>query len=126
MREENFIGEVVIGLAIRVHRELGPGLLESAYEACLAYEFERNGIAARRQQSLPIIYDGRRVDAGFRIDFVVAERVILELKAVDRLLPIHNAQLLTYLRLSGLKLGYILNFNARVMKDGIRRLAHNL
>lgn len=112
----------VIGLAIEVHRGLGPGLLESAYEACLCFELEQSGIPFIRQAPLQVIYRSVRLDCGYRLDIVVEEKLILELKTVERLLPLHDAQLLTYLKLGGLPTGLILNFNVPVLKDGIRRL----
>jgi GxxExxY protein len=113
--------EKIIGFAIEVHRQLGPGLLESAYEECLCYELEQNGLIFRRQVPLPVVYKAVRLDCGYRIDFVVEQRVILELKTVERLVPVHDAQLLTYLKLSGLRTGLLLNFHSPVLKDGIRR-----
>ena len=110
-----------IGLAIAVHRELGPGLLESAYEECLCFELKQAGIAYERQVSLAIVYKGIRLDCGYRLDLVVRQELIVEIKSVDQLLPIHEAQLLTYLRLSGGKVGLLMNFNTVVLKDGIRR-----
>jgi GxxExxY protein len=112
----------VIGLAIGVHRELGPGLLESAYEECLYFELGQSGIVFACQVQLPIVYKGVRLDCGYRLDIVVQSAVIVEIKSVDQLLPIHDAQLLTYLRLSGHKVGLLMNFNTVVLKDGIRRL----
>jgi GxxExxY protein len=120
--ELNRISESVIGAAIAVHRELGPGLLESAYEACLEFELRDRGFRIIRQQVLPVHYRGVHVDCGFRIDLVVDDLLIVELKAVDRLLPIHEAQLLTYLCLSGHTIGLLINFNVRVLKEGIKRL----
>jgi len=114
--------EKVIGLAIEVHRHLGPGLLESAYEECLCFELETNGIGHDRQVPLPVTYKNAKLECGYRMDVVVEDGLIIELKTVDRLLPIHEAQLLTYLKLSGLKTGLLLNFNSSVLKDGIRRL----
>lgn len=111
----------IIAAAIRVHSELGPGLLESAYEACLAYELATEGIPFRRQAELPVRYRGTRVDAGYRIDFVVDDAVVVELKAIDSLAPIHEAQLLTYLRLSGYPVGLLMNFNVARLRDGIVR-----
>jgi GxxExxY protein len=111
----------VIGLAIGVHRELGPGLLESAYEECLCYELEQSGIVFGRQVPLAIVYKGTRLDCGYRLDIVVQRQLIIEIKSVDRLLPIHDAQLLTYLRLSGYKIGLLMNFNTVLLKEGIRR-----
>jgi GxxExxY protein len=121
-RENDPLTEKIIGFAIEVHRQLGPGLLESAYEECLCYEFRENGIAFRRQVPLPVIYKDIRLDCGYRIDLVVGDELILELKTVERLIPVHEAQLLTYLKLSGLRTGLLLNFNAAVLKDGIRRM----
>jgi len=111
----------VIGFAIKVHRTLGPGLLESVYEECLAYEFSKANIECKRQVSLPIIYEGVRLDCSYRMDFVVDNRLLIELKSVDRLLPIHDAQILTYLRLSGCKTGLLMNFNQVALKDGLKR-----
>ena len=121
-RELDRITEKVIGAAIAVHRELGPGLLESAYEACLAFELADLGLTVERQKALPVRYRGVKVDCGYRIDLLVEGKVIIELKAVERLEPIHEAQLLSYLKLSGCKVGLLINFNVRVLKDGIRRL----
>jgi GxxExxY protein len=112
----------IILAAIEVHRALGPGLLESAYEACLCKELELQGLAFRKQVDLPVFYKGLALDCGYRIDLIVDGRVIVELKAAEKILPIHDAQLLTYLRLAGSKVGLILNFNSRLMKDGIKRL----
>jgi GxxExxY protein len=112
----------VIGAAIEVHRRTGPGLLESAYEHCLAFEMARRGIAFRRQVGLPIRYGEVDLDAGYRLDFLVDDHLIVELKATESVEPIHEAQLLTYLRLSGKPIGLLLNFNVRSMKQGIRRL----
>jgi len=113
--------EQVIGRAIAVHRELGPGLLESAYEECLCYELKDSGIDFARQVPLAVSYKSVRLDCGYRIDVVVARKLLLEIKAVDKLLPIHEAQILTYLRLSRIKVGLLINFNTVVLKDGIRR-----
>ena len=118
------LSEKVIGLAIEVHRHLGPGLLESAYEECLCFELKTNGIEHDRQVPLPVTYKNAKLECGYRMDVVVEGELVIELKTVDRLLPIHEAQLLTYLKLSGLKTGLLLNFNSSVLKDGIRRLVH--
>lgn len=118
------ITEVVIGAAIAVHRALGPGLLESAYEACLVYELMERGVQIERQKALPVTYRGIRIDCGYRIDLLVENRVIVELKAVEKVIPIHEAQLLTYLRLSGMQVGLLLNFNVSLMKDGVKRYVH--
>ena len=114
--------EVVIGLAIEVHRSLGPGLLESAYEECFCYELTSNDVPHQRQVPLPVVYRSIKLECGYRMDVVVDGRLIVELKTVDRLLPIHDAQMLTYLKLSGIRTGLLMNFNTPVLKDGIRRL----
>jgi GxxExxY protein len=119
--EVNQITEEIIGSAIEVHRALGPGLLESAYEECLCGELELRGLPFVRQRNLPVEYKQFRLDCGYRLDLLVADKVVVEIKAVDKLAPIHDAQLLTYLRLGGWKLGLIINFNVPVLKDGIRR-----
>ena len=120
--ENDLLTEKVIGFAIEVHRQLGPGLLESAYEECLCYELAQSALGYRRQVPLPIVYKGIRLDCGYRMDVVVENQVILELKTVERLMPIYEAQMLTYLKLSGIHTGLLLNFNTAVLKDGIRRL----
>ena len=112
----------VLGAAIEVHRALGPGLLEAVYEECLCHELNIGGIQFARQVPLPIQYKGVYLDCGYRMDLVVEDQLILEVKSVERLLPLHDAQLLTYLKLSGIKKGLLLNFNARVLKQGVRRL----
>ena len=111
----------VIGCAIEVHRELGPGLLESAYEQCLAHELARNGIPFKLQYPQPVEYKGIQLDCGYRIDLLVDEQLILELKSVDKLTGIHEAQLLTYMRLSSVKTELLINFNVTKLKDGIKR-----
>lgn len=121
-RENDLLTEKIIGFAIEVHRRLGPGLPESAYEECLCYELKENGIAFRRQVPLPVVYKSIRLDCGYRMDVVVEERVILEVKAVERLMAIHDAQVLTYMKLSGIPIGLLLNFNTPALKEGIRRL----
>lgn len=111
----------IIGCAIEVHRALGPGLLESASEACLCHQLVSGAIAVRRQVELPVRFNGLLIEAGFRLDLLVEEQVIVELKSVDTLLPIHEAQLLTYLKLSGKRVGLLINFNVALLKDGIKR-----
>ncbi len=120
--ENDRLTEKVIGLAIEVHRQLGPGLLESAYEECLCLELQEAGLAFRRQVPLPITYKSIRLDCGYRLDLLIEDQLILELKSVEGLLPIHEAQVLTYMRLSGVHTGLLLNFNSAVLKSGIRRL----
>lgn len=112
----------IIGAALEVHRELGPGLLESAYHACLAWELEQRGLVVRRQVDLPVRYKGVMLDVGYRMDLVVADAVVVELKAVRSLEPIHTAQVLSYLRLSGLRVGLLLNFHCVTLREGIRRV----
>ena len=114
----------IVDAAMKVHTALGPGLLESAYETCLAYELRRRGLKVVAQLGLPVVYDGVRLDAGYRIDLLVDDRVIVELKAVEFLLPIHRAQLLSYLKLSGCKVGLLINFNVLRLKDGIKRIVN--
>ena len=121
----NRLSEGIIGAGIAVHRELGPGLLESAYEACLEYELIHDGYKVERQLTLPVIYRGVKVDAGFRIDLLVDESVIVEVKSVAKLDDVHNAQLLTYLRLTKLHLGLLMNFNVKRLIDGVKRLVHD-
>jgi len=121
-RNLNEITRAVIGAAISVHRVLGPGLLESAYEACLAYDLSDLGFKVERQKALPVKYRGVFLDCGYRIDLLVEGKVVVELKAVERLERIHEAQLLSYLKLSGCKVGLLINFNVRVLKNGIRRM----
>lgn len=120
------VTDAIIGGAIAVHRALGPGLLESAYEACLVFELMDRGLEVWRQLPLPVVYRGVEIDCGYRVDLLVEGSVVVELKAVERLLPLHEAQLLTYLRLSGHHVGLLLNFNVPVMTQGIRRLVHRL
>jgi GxxExxY protein len=111
----------VIGGAIEVHRALGPGLLESVYEECLCAELKLRGLEFQRQAALPIVYKGATLDCGYRIDLIVAKGVVVEIKSVETVLPVHEAQLLTCLRLSGIKVGLIINFNVPVLKDGVVR-----
>ncbi|MDI1320688.1 MAG: GxxExxY protein [bacterium] len=112
----------VIGLMLEVHRELGPGLLESAYPSCLAYELKAANIPFESEVPLPVRYKGLALDCAYRMDFVIEKSLVLELKSVDALLPIHDAQLLTYLRLSGLKIGLLVNFNVPLLRQGLKRL----
>src|SRR5262245_45994709 len=121
-RRVNRITEKIIGCAIEVHRYLGPGLLESAYEECTCYELVQAGLVVRRQVPLPVVYKGIELDCGYRMDSVVEEAVILEFKTVEKLLPVHEAQLLSYLKLTGLSVGLLINFHTSVLKDGLKRL----
>jgi len=122
----NELSSKIIGAAIEVHKALGPGLLESAYEECLCYEFGLRDFSFERQKALPVIYKGKELDCGYRLDIVVEKAIILELKACEKIEEIHKAQLLTYLKLSGLKLGLLLNFNVALMRDGIVRVVNDL
>jgi GxxExxY protein len=117
----NQITERVIGAAIAVHRALGPGLLESAYEACLMYELTQQGLKVESQKPLPVVYREVKLDCGYRLDLLVENAVLVELKSVDRLAPIHTAQLMSYLKLSGCKVGLLINFNETLLKNGIVR-----
>jgi GxxExxY protein len=120
--EKDQLTDRVIGLAIEVHRQLGPGLLESVYEACLCQELRESGLKFERQKAIGIHYKGTELDGGFRADLIVEDELLIELKATERFLPIHEAQLLTYLRLSKIGTGLLLNFNTKVLKDGIKRM----
>jgi GxxExxY protein len=122
----NELSRVVIGAAIEVHRGLGPGLLESAYEACLARELKLRGIAHERQRPLPVNYKGDQLDCGYRIDLLVADSLVVEIKSVDQMLPVFEAQLITYLRLGGWQVGLLINFNVPRLKEGITRRVLNL
>ena len=125
MTEEE-IGHSIIGAVIELHPAVGPGLLESAYETCLLYELEKRNLPVKRQVLIPIRYEDLTIDNGYRIDLLVGERVVVELKAVETVLPVHRAQLLSYLRLGGFKLGYLLNFHVVHMRDGIARIVNRL
>ena len=124
--DEDLISGKVIQAAIEVHRGLGPGLLESAYEECLCHELSLQSLKFLRQVPLPVNYKGVSLDCGYRLDLVAEERVIIELKSVSKLEPIDDAQILTYLKMTGLKLGLLLNFNVSLMRDGIRRIVNGL
>jgi GxxExxY protein len=123
---ENDIGTAIIASAMTVHSAVGPGLLESAYETCLLYELEKQGAPVRRQVLVPIRYADLTIDNGYRIDLLVGDRVVVELKAVEAILPVHRGQLLSYLKLGGFKLGYLLNFNVAHLRDGIVRMVNNI
>ncbi len=122
MRNINDLTYEIIGCAIKVHKVLGPGLLESTYEHCLSQEFILRGLKFERQVGLPVIYENSRLDAGYRIDLLVEGKVIIEIKSVEQLAPIHKAQLLTYLKLSGIRIGLLINFNVLSLKEGIVRM----
>lgn len=119
-------GKAIVHSAIRVHKTLGPGLLESVYQKCLTYELEKQGHVIKCELPMPVLYDGIKIDVGFRADMLVDGSVIIENKTVERLAPIHEAQLLTYLKVSQMRLGFLLNWNVQLMKAGIKRLVNNL
>ena len=123
---ENEISKKIIGAAIEVHKQLGPGLLESSYEICLAYELKQLGLSIQTQVALPVVYKEVKLEAGYRIDILVENKVIIEIKAVEALADIHTAQLLTYLKLKDLKLGLLINFNSVRVIDGVKRIVNNL
>ncbi|HEV2176881.1 MAG TPA: GxxExxY protein [Terriglobia bacterium] len=128
MTEKERLNEItngIIGGAIEVHRMLGPGLLESSYEACLAFELAQRGLRIEQQKPLPLVYKDVKLDCGYRLDLLAEGAVIVEVKAVDALAPIHQAQVRSYLKLSGCRIGLLINFNVMVLKDGIRRLVHD-
>lgn len=119
--ELNEITEKIIGSAIEVHKELGPGLLESAYEECLAYELREFGFKVERQKAVPVVYKNIKLDCGYRIDILVEDRVVIELKSVDSLNPIHEAQILTYMKFANKNIGLLINFNVTLLKNGLKR-----
>jgi GxxExxY protein len=123
---ENEIGNAIITCAMKVHSAVGPGLLESAYELCLAHELTNQGLKVRNQVPVPIRYEELTIENGYRVDLLVDDRVVVELKAIEAVLPVHRGQLLSYLRLGGFKLGYLLNFNVAHMPDGITRMVNGL
>jgi len=121
----NNITEKIIGAAINIHRELGPGLLESAYEACMFYDLVDCGLKVERQKPLPIVYKDVKLECGYRLDLYVENKVIVELKSVEKVLPIHKAQLISYLKLSGCNIGLLINFNVKILKNGVHRIVNN-
>ena len=123
---ENEVAKQIVDAAYRVHTSLGPGLLESAYEAVLAYELEQRGLRTVRQQAVPIVYPGTRIEMGFRADLIVEDKVIVEIKSVEAIAPVHKKQLLTHLRLADKRLGFLINFNVALIKDGIPRIANGM
>lgn len=120
--EMNILSGRIVDCALHVHKKLGPGLLESAYQHGLAYQFAKNGIIFEKEKTIPIVMDDYPIDAGYRADFIIDRKIILEIKSVEKIIPLHSAQLLTYMKLGKFKLGLILNFNEKLLKDGIRRL----
>jgi len=123
---ENYLSNKIIGIAIELHKRLGPGLLESAYENALTYDLKDIGLEVKQQVSMPFVYKEIKLDIGYRLDLLIENKVIVEIKSVESLAPVHYAQLLTYLKLSNLKLGLLINFNTKLLKDGIHRVVNNL
>jgi GxxExxY protein len=123
---ENELSKIIVDCCFKIHTKLGPGLLESVYEEVLAYELGKAGLTINRQRGLPVVYDKLKMDLGFRADIIVEEKVIIELKSIEAIAPVHLKQLLTYLKITGIKLGLLINFNEALIKDGIRRVVNNL
>jgi len=123
---ENELSKIVFNCALKVHQALGPGLLESAYEECLFYELKKSGLEIQKQKALPLFYEEVKLDVGYRLDIIVENKLILEIKSVDALNDIHFAQLLTYLKLTNCKLGLLINFNVLLIRNGIKRVVNNL
>ncbi len=123
---ENEISKILVDCCFKVHTELGPGLLESVYEEVLSYEIIKRGLNLERQKGIPVVYDKIKMELGFRADIIIENKVIIELKSIEAIAPVHTKQLLTYLKLTGLKLGLLVNFNEALIKDGIKRIVNNL
>ncbi|MCL6494002.1 MAG: GxxExxY protein [Ignavibacterium sp.] len=123
---ENDISKIIVDCCFKIHKELGPGLLESVYEEVLSYELIKCGLKIERQKGIPVVYDDLKMELGFRADIIVENKVIIELKSIEAIAPVHTKQLLTYLKLTGLKLGLLINFNEALLKDGIKRIVNNL
>lgn len=126
MITENEISKIVVDCAIKIHKNLGPGLLESAYEECMFYELKKFGLTVDKQKALPLVYEDIKLEIGYRIDLIIENKVIVEIKSVDSLNDVHLAQILTYIKLSQCKLGLLINFNVAFLKNGIRRVVNNL
>ena len=125
MNQED-VATIIIDAALKVHRSLGPGLFESAYQLCLAYELRQRGLQVECEVALPIIYEGIKIEAGYRIDMVIENQIIIENKTVEQLLPIHEAQIMTYMKLSKIQIGFLINWNVRLIKNGIKRIVSNV
>lgn len=123
---ENYLSNIIVNTAYKIHIKLGPGLLEVVYEEILFYELIRQGLKVERQKEIPVIWDGQRMNIGFRADLIIEDKVIVELKSVENISPVHPKQLLTYLKVSNLKLGLLINFNEKLIRDGITRVVNNL
>lgn len=124
--DENFLATKVLDFSFEIHKNLGPGLLESVYEEILFYKLSNSGFKVTKQQGIPVSYEGIKMDIGFRADLIIENKVIIEIKSVEAIAPVHQKQLLTYLRITGLKLGLLINFNEALLKNGIHRIANNL
>lgn len=123
---ENELSKIIVDACFKIHTKLGPGLLESVYEEILAYELKKAGLKIQRQQGLPVVYDELKMDLGFRADLIAEDKLIIELKSIEAIAPVHLKQLLTYLKITGIKLGLLINFNEALIKDGIKRVVNNL
>ena len=123
---ENGISKIIVDSCLRIHKKLGPGLLETVYEEVLFYELTRNNLRCKRQIAIPVIYENIKMDIGFRADLIVEDKVIIELKSVENIMPVHKKQLLTYLKITGMKLGLLVNFNVELIKNGITRIVNNI
>ena len=123
---ENELSKIIVNACFQIHKEIGPGLFESVYEECLYFELIQQGLHVERQKELPVVYKGIKMEVGFRTDLIVEHKVIVEIKSVELIAPVHQKQVLTYLRLTGSKLGLLINFNEALIKDGIQRIVHNL
>ena len=123
---ENEISKIVVDCALKVHRQLGPGLLESAYQECLFYELSKEGLMVENEKPMPLVYDNVKLNVGYRVDFMINNKLIIEIKSVECLNDVHLAQILTYMKLSGCKLGLLINFNVALIKNGIKRVVNNL
>ncbi|MEW6606303.1 MAG: GxxExxY protein [bacterium] len=123
---ENELSRIIVDSCLKIHKELGPGLLESVYEEVLFYELTKHNLMCERQVEIPVIYENLKMDIGFRVDIIVERKVIIELKSVENIMPVHKKQLLTYLKLTGMKLGLLINFNVELIKDGITRIVNKL
>ena len=126
MMNENELSRIIVDSCLKIHRALGPGLLESVYEEVLSYELTRRGLVCKRQVGIPVVYERIEMDLGFRADILVEDKVMIELKSVEHIMPVHKKQLLTYLKLTGMKLGLLVNFNVELIKDGITRIVNHL
>ena len=124
--DENGLSRIIVDKCLKIHRALGPGLLESVYEEVLSYELKKNGLRCDRQVGIPIFYEDIKMELGFKADLIIEEKVIIELKSVENILPVHKKQLLTYLKLTGMKLGLLVNYNVELIKDGITRVVNKL